>query len=297
MKAFYSLLILLIPFVGISQSSSEAMEKLKNMKELLDMDLLSQSEFDSISKGLKEIILSNKSLEDENTDISDGFYYKNEIMYPEKFSESKTDYLGYALTYGLAGGSTKSILNGVSSRVKVDSIQQFKLYIFENVDLAGNNRSNIQNQQFFSNAQSPQDFALVKLTIDKYNERRWIKTGSMSLADGFSLSIKAKEYIDFEWKESNKKGEFIIDTKLQSGEYAFVFVGTSAYSNNSIYTFSVEMDNGIDDISDNENNEKITELEYPKRYQYPLQPNLPNKNGISWNKAIEEYEKSKVDEK
>ena len=31
----------------------------------------------------------------------------------------------------------------------------------------------------------------------------------MSLADGYSFSIKAKEYIDFKWKESDKEGEFV----------------------------------------------------------------------------------------
>lgn len=278
MKKIYILLILLIPFIGFSQSSAEAMEKLKNMKELLDMDLITKNEFDSISKGLKKIILSNRDLETTNENKSDGFYYNDEILYPEKFSESQTDYLGYALTYGLAGGSTKSILNGETSRVKVDSVQQFKLYISENVDLAGNNRSNIQNQQFFSYAQSPQDFALVQLTVNKNKETRWIKTGSMSLADGYSFSIKAKEYIDFKWKETAKAGEFVIDTKLASGEYAFIFVGTSAYSNNAIYTFSVKVDNEIN------NNTNIT-AKKPRRFDY--------NSHQEYMKALKEYKNNK----
>ena len=277
MKKIYILLILLIPFIGFSQSSAEAMKKLKNMKELLDMDLITKSEFDSISKGLKKIILSNKDLETTNENKSDGFYYNDEILYPEKFSESQTDYIGYALTYGLAGGSTKSILNGETSRVKVDSVQQFKLYISENVDLAGNNRSNIQNQQFFSYAQSPQDFALVQLTVNKNKETRWIKTGSMSLADGYSFSIKSKEYIDFKWKASAKAGEFVIDTKLATGEYAFIFVGTSAYSNNAIYTFSVKVDNEI-------NNTDIS-AKKPRRFDYNSQQ--------EYIKALKEYKNNK----
>ena len=240
------------------------------------MDLISKSEFDSISSGLKEIILNNKNENVQNSDISDGFYYKNNIMYPEKFSESKTDYLGYALTYGLAGGSTKSILNGLTSRVKVDSVQEFKLYISENVDLAGNNRSNIQNQQFFSSAQSPQDFALVKLTVDENKETRWIKTGSMSLADGYSFSIKSKEYIDFKWENSKKNGEFIINTELESGEYAFVFVGTSSYSNNSIYTFSVE-----NEIKSKNNSN--TSIKKPRRFDFKSQQ--------EYLKALKEYNK------
>ena len=74
-------------------------------------DIISKKKLSFGDFGLKkEIILSDTKDDVQKSNISDGFYYKDNIMYPEKFSESKTDYVGYALTYGLAGGSTKSIL-------------------------------------------------------------------------------------------------------------------------------------------------------------------------------------------
>ena len=275
MKTFYILLISLMPLIGISQTSSEALNKIKTMKGLLEMELISKEEFDSISKILKDIILNEYAKKDNTINEYDGFYYRNKLMYPEKFSESNTDVLGSVLTYGIAGGSTKSILKGLSSKTKVDSVQQFKLIIFENTDLVGNKMSNIQNQQFFSSIQSPQDFALVKLSIDKTNRSRWIKTGSMNLTDGYSFSIKAKEYIDFEWETSKNKGEFIINTKLGSGEYAFIFVGTSAYTNNSIYTFSIK--SGVKATKNNNSNSKK-----PKRTHY--------KSSTAYKKALKKYE-------
>ena len=53
--------ITLNSLLAFSQTSKQAMEKLKNIKQLLDMDLITKSEFDSISN--KKIILSNKDLE------------------------------------------------------------------------------------------------------------------------------------------------------------------------------------------------------------------------------------------
>jgi hypothetical protein len=274
------LILITIPLIGFSQSSEDAMTKLKNVKELLDLGLLSQAEYDSVSIELKEFILNSKvnsSNADEEYDIlQDGFYYKGDLMYPEKFSESKTDVLGYALTYGLAGGSTKSYLNGVTSRVRVDSMQEFNLLITNNVDVAGNSRSNIAYQQYFSSVQSPQDFALVKLSIDKNTEQRWIKTGSMSLADGYNLSIKAKEYIKFEWTKTSNPNEFSINASLSTGEYAFIFIGTSSYSNNSIYTFSVET---------SKEKESVTTVKKPRRIDF--------KSTMEYQKALREYSKIK----
>ena len=147
---------------------------------------------------------------------------------------------GAALTGGIGGGGTKSYLIGITSRNKLKvKNQELTLKINQNVDVAGNKISNISTQQFFSDAQSPNDFALVKLNTNIKKKERWIKTGSMSLAGGYSFQIKKKLYIDFEWEEL-KNNTFKIKTNLEPDNYAFVFIGTSAYSNNSIFTFTVE---------------------------------------------------------
>ena len=232
------LLLLFIPIISFGQTNSEAMKKLQNSKELLDLGLITQKEFDSIAVVLKDIILNSKVVKEEIPD--DGFYISDKKLVPEKFAESKTNYLSTALTYGLAGGGTKSYLIGKTSKnkVKVNS-QEIILKINQNVDVAGNKISNIASQQFFSDAQSPNDFALVKLNTNIKKEERWIKTGSMSLAGGYSFQIKKKLYIDFDWEEL-ENNTFKINTDLKPDNYAFVFIGTSAYSNNAIFSFTVE---------------------------------------------------------
>jgi hypothetical protein len=234
----FLILLLFIPLVSFGQTSSEAMQKLQYSKELLEMELITQKEFDSIAVALKDIILNSKIVKEEIPD--DGFYITNKKLIPEKFAESKTNIWAAALTMGIGGGGTKSYLIGLTSKNKLKvKNQELTLKINQNVDVAGNKISNISSQQFFSDAQSPNDFALVKLNKNIKKKERWIKTGSMSLAGGFSFQIKKKLYIDFEWEEL-ENNTFKIKTNLEPDNYAFVFIGTSAYSNNSIFTFTVE---------------------------------------------------------
>tara|TARA_B110000967_G_C18763320_1_gene499058 strand:- start:284 stop:1102 length:819 start_codon:yes stop_codon:yes gene_type:complete len=269
--------------IGFGQTSEDAMQKLRNVKELLELNLITQIEYDSISVELKNIIInSNSEVKKTSSNIDDGFYYNGNIIYPEKFSESKTDYLGTALTYGLAGGGTKSYLNNQSSKTKIDiDNQEFILQITKNVDLAGNTQSNIALQQFFSTVQSPQDFALIRFKIKKTTEQRWIKTGSVNLLEGYTFAINSKEYLDFDWERLPELRGFKIQTELTSGEYAFVFIGTSAYSQNAIYTFSIEEESIKEEVITKDEKENSTK---PKRRDY--------KSSSDYMKALRKYHKS-----
>ena len=277
------LILLCLPFIGFGQTSEDAMQKLRNVKELLELNLITQIEYDSISVELKNIIInSNSEVKKNSSNIDDGFYYNGNIIYPEKFSESKTDYLGTALTYGLAGGGTKSYLNNQSSKTKIDiDNQEFILQITKNVDLAGNTQSNIALQQFFSTVQSPQDFALIRFKIKKTTEQRWIKTGSVNLLEGYTFAINSKEYLDFDWEKLPELRGFKIQTELTSGEYAFVFIGTSAYSQNAIYTFSIEEESIKEEVITKDEKENSTK---PKRRDY--------KSSSDYMKALRKYHKS-----
>ena len=277
------LILLCLPMIGFGQTSEDAMQKLRNVKELLELNLITQIEYDSISVELKNIIInSNSEVKKTSSNIDDGFYYNGNIIYPEKFSESKTDYLGTALTYGLAGGGTKSYLNKQSSKTKIDiDNQEFILQITKNVDLAGNTQSNIALQQFFSTVQSPQDFALIRFKIKKTTEQRWIKTGSVNLLEGYTFAINSKEYLDFDWERLPELRGFKIQTELTSGEYAFVFIGTSAYSQNAIYTFSIEEEGIKEEVITKDEKENSTK---PKRRDY--------KSSSDYMKALRKYHKS-----
>ena len=277
------LILIALPMIGFGQTSEDAMQKLRNVKELLELNLITQIEYDSISVELKNIIInSNSEVKKISSNIDDGFYYNGNIIYPEKFSESKTDYLGTALTYGLAGGGTKSYLNNQSSKTKIDiDNQEFILQITKNVDLAGNTQSNIALQQFFSTVQSPQDFALIRFKIKKTTEQRWIKTGSVNLLEGYTFAINSKEYLDFDWEKLPELRGFKIQTELNSGEYAFVFIGTSAYSQNAIYTFSIEEKGIKKEVITKDEKENGTK---PKRRDY--------KSSSDYMKALRKYHKS-----
>jgi len=277
------IILLCLPIIGFGQTSEDAMQKLRNVKELLELNLITQIEYDSISVELKNIIInSNSEVKKTSSNIDDGFYYNGNIIYPEKFSESKTDYLGTALTYGLAGGGTKSYLNKQSSKTKIDiDNQEFILQITKNVDLAGNTQSNIALQQFFSTVQSPQDFALIRFKIKKTTEQRWIKTGSVNLLEGYTFAINSKEYLDFDWERLPELRGFKIQTELTSGEYAFVFIGTSAYSQNAIYTFSIEEEGIKEEVITKDEKENSTK---PKRRDY--------KSSSDYMKALRKYHKS-----
>lgn len=230
------LIFLLVSSNMFCQMNDEAVKKLKGAKELLELELITQKEFDSIANELKKLILKSDVTVKEK--IQDGFYIDKEFLLPERFAESKTDILGAALSSGLVGGGTKSMLAGLKSNNIFTKGQKMYLKIKSNV--IGEFESSLAYQQFFSFVQSPNDFALVKLKISTKNKSRWIKTGSMSLAAGYNFTIKRKEFIDFDFKKVEGEDDmFELNFNLPAGEYAFVYIGTSAYSNNSIFSFSV----------------------------------------------------------
>ena len=81
------LLLLFIPIISFGQTNSEAMKKLQNTKELLELGLITQKEFDSIAVVLKDIILNSKVVKEEIPD--DGFYIADKKLTPENLLNQK----------------------------------------------------------------------------------------------------------------------------------------------------------------------------------------------------------------
>ena len=270
----YLLLIILILFSSssFSQDDADAMTKLKNVKELFEMGLVSQKEYDSIAKNLTQIILNTKVDSDveSNPESSseEGFFSQGVKLTPERFVDTRTDVLGTALTSGILGGGIKSyLMNEKSPNVikltpdgepvnlkkrdqkkylndedqlgKIDT--EFGQVIFNLSINESEVFSGIANQFLFSAIQSPNDFALVKLRkpFNKNRGGRVVKTGSMSLASGYTLNIKSNVMIPFEWKNLEKRS-FEITSRLNRGEYAFVYIGGNAYTNTTLYSFSLQ---------------------------------------------------------
>ena len=271
----YLLLIILILFSSssFSQDDADAMTKLKNVKELFEMGLVSQKEYDSIAKNLTQIILNTKVNSDveSNPESSseEGFFSQGVKLTPERFADTKTDIIGTALTSGIVGGGIKSYLIGSKSpnvlKFTSDSLpiklknRDKKKYNSKEDQFVGEFDDNfgsitinlnikeseiftgIANQFLFSAIQSPNDFALVKLKkpMNSNNGGRVLKTGSMSLVSGYRMNIKPNVMIPFEWKSLDKRS-FEISVRLNKGEYAFVYIGGNAYTYTSLYTFSLQ---------------------------------------------------------
>ena len=81
------LVLLCLPMIGFGQTSEDAMQKLRNIKELLELNLITQIEYDSISVELKNIIInSNSEVKKISSNIDDGFYYNGNINAQHYFS-------------------------------------------------------------------------------------------------------------------------------------------------------------------------------------------------------------------
>ena len=242
---------------SFAQEDTDAMTKLKNVKELFDLGLISQQEYDSVSQNLTQIILNSKVVSDvENNPEStaeEGFFSQGVKLTPERFADTTTDVIGTALTSGIVGGGIKSYLIGSKSPnvlkftsdslpIKLKNRDKKKYnskedqFVGEFDDDFGSITINlnikeseiftgIANQFLFSAIQSPNDFALVKLKKPLNSNRggRVVKTGSMSLVSGYRLNIKPNVMIPFEWKNLDKRS-FEITARLNRGEYAFVYI-------------------------------------------------------------------------
>ncbi len=133
------LLILLVPSFGISfsQSNDAIVSKLKNVKELLEMDLITQDEFDSISKNLVELIMnSNNSsniAEKENKKTNDlDLRVPNDYKNSEKLNFSFNDVYSNEFIYN--GRMIKEVGFGgvlVSTSLREVRRSDGKYYIFD----------------------------------------------------------------------------------------------------------------------------------------------------------------------
>ena len=69
-KKIISILFFFIVTPCLSQQTDDLMSKLKNVKELFEMDLISEKDYDSISSYLVSLIVNSKSdLEIKNNDL------------------------------------------------------------------------------------------------------------------------------------------------------------------------------------------------------------------------------------
>ena len=162
----------------------------------------------------------------------EGFTYEGKKLYPEKFSKTSNNLFASGLTYGIAKVKLKSYMAKPRARITVSRVAKFKLTIKKSF------RSTLQMGQFWGAIQSPEEFVLVKFNEHK-RKGRWLETGGGRIYSGINFSVDPKYHIDFEWDE-NDDGTFTIRTKLDPGQYAFIYAGANnPFNNQSVYSFGV----------------------------------------------------------
>jgi len=158
-------------------------------------------------------------------------------LYTTVITGSQSGGFGTALaqhfTYGLAKASKKSSLDGVTANVKGKSGSVFYFY-FE----GSSQNSNLSNW-WFTNATSPNEFALIKLEVkDQHREFKYGTSDAYTSKTG----VDEKQKIPFTFEEIGK-GIFKVTPKntLTAGEYCFIYSATvpTAYTNDKVFDFSI----------------------------------------------------------
>ncbi len=119
--------------------------------------------------------------------------------------------------YGFSGSSIKSHISGPKAQVQITSdFPEFHFYF---------NTDDIANRNWFADASSPTDFALVKFIV--VEQQRLFKTGGSSAGIGAASSrsgIPEDLKIRFRMEEL-ESGVFkvVLEQPLEGGEYGFIF--------------------------------------------------------------------------
>lgn len=176
---------------------------------------------------------------------SAGLYYVNPVnkdyvqLEPTVLTNSKTGGLGSALkkglTYGLSNSKIKATVDGTTSRTVVATNSPIFLFVFDATAIGG------LNNNYFSSAQSPNEFFLVELNPDK--DSREIIVGKSNIV-GSNIGIPDDSKIDFNSKKT-KTGTYEVSFSkpLPPGEYCFLSASSSmaaGTTGNKVYDFTIK---------------------------------------------------------
>lgn len=169
-----------------------------------------------------------------------GIYYNNGDslikIEPIKYTKTKTNTLGSALTMGIAGSSVKTIYRGASSVNKVGKEAKFYFY-FANTSKV--NPANMMRDWMFVNSYSPSDFLIAKLK-SKGNSRE-LQVAKINIYAGMEMGVADESISDITSKKIKDGVYEITISNADQGEYCFMYngqIGSGAYM--PVFDFSVE---------------------------------------------------------
>ncbi len=157
---------------------------------------------------------------------------------PSILTNQKSGGLGEVLkrsVSGLFNAKTRASLSGREAQLTVKSRSPVFLFVFDSTAKGFNS-----NNTLWSNAESPNEFFLVKLTVVK-NSREVVVSKGNAVSSDIGISDEMK--VRFTSKKL-QKGVYEVSTEreLLPGEYCFMFAASSMYMGvtHKVYDFSVK---------------------------------------------------------
>jgi hypothetical protein len=148
-----------------------------------------------------------------------------------------------ALSYGIAKTKMKSTLSGSEANLQIEEKSPVFYFYFD--PGSSNNFGTTEGHPFwFTSVSSPNEFLLVKFAITK--KSREVVTGSWNEYAGISSGIDDKNKVAFKY-EKLSKGVYKVyfEKPLKSGEYSFMYAGSSGGANGGaplqkVYDFGIQ---------------------------------------------------------
>ncbi len=262
MNKIFSILFIFFITPCLSQQSDELISKLKNVKELLEMDLISQMEYDSVSSYLVNLIMNTKSeLEtiNQNSQLVDNNLEQQNIVEAEEKNELNFSFDElYANEFIYNGRMIKEQGFGgilVSTSLREVRRNDGKYYIFD-ISISNNsnetlnfNTSNINAIIYAKNGKSIKVKALTRKEYMKIKQRRQnLREGLMALSAG--LNAASAGYSSSEtnsYGSARYSGSSNSNTNVYGSNYGYLgSFDTNTRSSGTIYGSSTSYTTSYD---------------------------------------------------
>jgi hypothetical protein len=177
-----------------------------------------------------------------NLNLASGIYYKTikpEYMEiePSVLTGDKSDRTIQAIFGGVFNSKNSATLSGKKSSFDIFENSPVFTFVF---DTASKGNLNDDNNRWFSNARSPKEFLIVKMTVNIKKNSREILVGKDNAFNSNS-GIDDKFVIQFISKKlSNGVYEVVPEKPLSEGEYCIMFAqGIKRGESSKVFDFSI----------------------------------------------------------
>lgn len=160
--------------------------------------------------------------------VNDGRYI---LMEPINFKGVKANFLGTALTYGIAKSKMKVEFSGSTSPYQFKGNAHFKIY-FGNVPA-----NKAARYYMFSPSYTIRDFSVAKFSVKK-NKRQLVQ-GSYSLFSGMNSGLETSDDVKIITRPL-RDGVYDVEVQATPGEYCFAFTTNGIGGFSTVFDFTIK---------------------------------------------------------